>query len=101
MEKQEQIATRLFAGYLIDSPLQYQLERSEGWKQAQIVPSKELQVVPRQGESYIGVSVNSPTVSIEKLKAIQEEVAAKLTHYCPTYSLEPNKLTLFPQLMIY
>lgn len=101
MENQEQIAIHLFAGYLIDPPMQYELDRSSGWKQAQIAPASELRIVDRQGDKYIGIYINTPMISTEKLIAIEEEISNKLKGYFSKFRPDKNKLILFPQLLVY
>lgn len=99
-QQQERVVIRLFAGYRVDAPLKYSLEHSSLWKDSQIDPRGELVLVDRQGVLYLGTYIFSPTISLDKLKCVEDEVRVKVQGYCPNYDYAKLKLEVFSQLFI-
>lgn len=98
--QEERVTIRLFAGYRVDAPLKYALENSSTWKESQIDPRGELALVTRQGTRYLGTYIYSPTISIDKLKIVEDEIHLKIQCYCPAYDYTKLKLEVFSQLFI-
>lgn len=99
-QQQERVVIKLFAGYRVTPPLKFSLERSSVWRNSQIDPSGELSLINRQNVEFLGVYINSPAVSLDKLKIIEEQVRAKVEEYCPGFDSAKLKLQVFSQLFI-
>lgn len=100
-ETKERLTLRLFAGYKLTPPLRYALDQSKIWKDSRIDPRGELIEVGKQGSDYLGVYISSPSISIDKLKIVEEEIKLKLSKYCPDQDTSKFKLNIFSQLFIH
>lgn len=100
----QQVKTKLFAGFSLTSEIRMHLSKSAAWKNAQLTPqdnSSEL-VEMRYGDGYsIGRFLAEEKLTLAALKDHEKEISQKLLDYCPKLEIGHLKFYVYSQIFIY
>lgn len=103
-ETSSQITTRLFLGIRQTPDINMALNQSKEWAQDQIATSGEnaaLKTVRHAGKDYLGVSIDSNSISMNDMQTTEEQIREQLQRYCPKLRVQGLRVYAFAQVLVY
>lgn len=95
------VTFRLFIGFPITSELKMELTRNVKWKEAEITLQKNLRKVRFDEKEYLGRYLDSPTLALKDLPALEENLYADFKNLFPEFKQDRLSLRLFSQPFIH
>lgn len=94
------VTVRLFVGAELTAPLNYHLKNSSAWKEATLLPLKQMQQVAFEKKTYVGIYLDTCMITTQAFQTHHDKILSELIAYCPKLPVSELKITLFPQLFI-
>lgn len=97
-----QLALRIFTGFLINPELRMHLQQSKLWKEAKLFHhlTASLVEVRFEEKDYIGRYLPLPEISIQEIKSLEDEIKKEIQALCPMLKVDKLHLRFFSQPFI-
>ncbi|MEM1282808.1 MAG: hypothetical protein AAGG81_04565 [Chlamydiota bacterium] len=103
-ELQERIRVKMFAGCLLTSDLQYQLNKSHAWKEWFLTQESSefpnVQEIQFKGKSYLGTFFDEENITISQIQDLQNFIKSKLSDCELETNIDKLKFFVFSQVFI-
>lgn len=101
VDKKSKPSVKMFAGFVLSSPLRNALSKSTAWKISRVaLTSDDLIEVHENSISYIGIYLEEEKVRFKSLQQTEERLKKMLQNYLPDTQAHDLHLQIFPTLFV-